>query len=549
MSRAVPVEVGAVETATGGHVLTPTESEQAVVEALLDQLVAQQNPWEMLDTIVAQRVPPEHRQNFYNPFIALVAVRAASEQDALIAAGQPVFRYRTQTARDEVEKLRETGADTVQLSPSVLCDDFMAEIVHMRGESPPIKYLVYKLDGTTELADHVQIRSVRYMPPQTQLINKRTLSLPTGVEEYEDHANLFRDIRHFIDAYVHIPTVAFRNIVTFYVFLTWIFDRFDAVPYLRFEGEVGSGKTRALQVVGALSQRGITASGATTSAPIFRLVSMFRGTFMFDEADFSKSDLWSDMSKLLNSGYMKDVPVLRMGKNSRDQWDPESYDVYGPKVLSTRRRFGDGALESRCVSYTMTTVEVPRGIPYALDDTFRAEAAVLRNKLLLWRFRTFRNITVDTRERVDGLDPRLNQIVLPLMACAEDDHMKRAIVNVAREYQSALREDRRESFEGKLALVLLQRWRAHRDRGFSDVQLKELYDSLRAELGEQAKISAKRIGETVRHIFALSTVGRGGTTWVIVSERDARRVAQKYTLDFDAFGRRALQSDPTDEGT
>lgn len=878
------------------------ESEEAVAEALLDSLVQEQSPWEYLDTIVRHRIPPEHRQRFYPPFVALVSQRPIAEQDALLAQGQPVFRYRAQTARDEVAVLRANGASLTQIAPTVLAEDFMAEIVHRPGESPSIRYLVYKRDGSTEIADSVQVGSVLYHPPQTRLIDTRTLLLPTDVEEYEDQAALFRDVRFAIDAYLHVEDIQFRNIMAYYTLLSWIYDRFDVVPYLRFQGEWGpqpldakvltprgfvrmgdlkvddrvisrdgtatrvqavlprgekqvyrvtfsdgaiteccdnhrwltqtyterqqsrrhgreiasvkalsdiraslktpwcagrngepqynhsipvpapvqlehrdvpldpyvlgallgdggltgttilfcsadawivkqivdrlpdgysvnrkslreydytisrgyacgsdentmmtalrnlgvwgcrgwekfipesyknndvdtrlavlrglmdtdgtaklthasfkstserlaldvvdlvrslgglayvnhvavplyykqrphltprpqwrvivtmpdginpftlprkvrrvrwnartlkrfivdvhparrtdvqcisvehpsqtyvtddfvvtmnTGKTRGLQVIGALSYRPIMAGGATTSSPIFRLVSAFRGTLVIDEADFGDSDMWTDIVKILNCGYMKGFPVLRMGKDARDKWDPESFDCFGPKLLSTRRRFRDQALESRCLSYTMPLTAVPQNIPYYLDEEFRTHTATLRNKMLLWRFRRFRDITADPRQRIDGLDPRLNQIVIPLLACAEDEHMRSAIVTVARQYQATLRDDRRESFEGRVAYALLERWRAMRAHALGEFLLKEVVDQLRLDLGEQAKLDSRRIGDVVRHTFGLTTRYRGGNTWVILQEQDVRRIALRYSLPFEAFTRPASVS-------
>lgn len=508
----------------------------------------EQSAWEYIDAIVQHRIPPEHRARFYQPFVSLVSQRPLAEQDALIAAGQPVFRYRSQTARDEIALLRASGASSTQMAPTVLSADFIAEIVHRPGENPPIKYLVYKLDGTTEIADSVQVGGTVYHPPQTRLVDTQTLLLPTDVEEYGEQSMLFQELRHAIDGYLHVEDVQFRNIMAYYTMLSWIYDRFDVVPYLRFQGEYGTGKTRGLQVIGALSYRPIMAGGATTSAPIFRLVSAFRGTLVIDEADFSDSDMWTDMIKILNTGYMKGFPVLRMGKDARDKWDPEAFDCFGPKILSTRRRFSDQALESRCLSYTMPLTTVPVSIPYYLGEEFRTHMAALRNKLLLWRFRRFREVSADPRQRIEGLDPRLNQIVIPLLSCAEDERMREAVIKVARRYQASLKEDRRESIEGLVAFAMLERWRAarHRQQTAGEIILKEVGDQLRLEMGEHAKLpDTKRLGDIVRHTFGLTTKYRGGVVWVLLSETDARRIALRYALPFESFSREAVAATAT----
>src|SRR5882762_4199363 len=122
-------------------------TDMAVIEAMLDQLVAEQNVWEYVDKIEnVYRVPADQRQHFYEKFITMVALRPQAEQDALIARGQPVFRYRSDTARRDIQALRSQGGSAIKFTPSVLDAEFMAEIIHCPNEPVSIKYLVYKRD-------------------------------------------------------------------------------------------------------------------------------------------------------------------------------------------------------------------------------------------------------------------------------------------------------------------------------------------------------------------------------------------------------------------
>ena len=79
---------------------------------------------------------------------------------------------------------------------------------------------------------------------------------------------------------------SFENVATHYVLLTWLYDAFNELPYLRLRGDYGSGKTRALLTIGSLCYKGFFASGASTVSPIFHTLDAFRGTLIFDEADF-----------------------------------------------------------------------------------------------------------------------------------------------------------------------------------------------------------------------------------------------------------------------
>src|SRR2546426_184857 len=138
--------------------LDPDISDMAVVEALLDQLVRQDDVWEYVDRIENRyKVPPEQRQRFYEQFVAMVALRPQAEQDALVSRGQLVFKYRLETARRDVQALRSEGASgAIKIAPSVFDDVLMAEIIHCPNDPKPVKFLVYKAaDGTTEVAERV----------------------------------------------------------------------------------------------------------------------------------------------------------------------------------------------------------------------------------------------------------------------------------------------------------------------------------------------------------------------------------------------------------
>jgi tRNA A37 threonylcarbamoyladenosine biosynthesis protein TsaE len=72
----------------------------------------------------------------------------------------------------------------------------------------------------------------------------------------------------------------FENVATHYVLLTWLYDAFNELPYLRLRGDYGSGKTRALLTIGSLCYKAFFASGASTVSPTFHTLDAFRGTLM-----------------------------------------------------------------------------------------------------------------------------------------------------------------------------------------------------------------------------------------------------------------------------
>jgi len=514
--------------------LADEDIENAAVEALLEQYANEQNVWEYLDTIQHRmRVPPQQRQRFYEQFKALVATRPQAEQDALLTAGQPVFRYRMDTARDDVARLRAHSGDSVKIAPTVIGDDFMADIIHVPTEITSVKYMRYSFaDGATEICDRIEINGIVHMPPQTALISKNVLVLPTGADDYGDESVLLRDVWSFLKRYVFIEDKEFLALACYWTLLSWLYDRFDVVPYLRFRGEWGVGKSRALRVVGSLAYRPVFAGGATTASPIFRIIERFQPTLTLDEADFDQhSDLRSEIIKILNMGSERGGAVLRSERRaSDDQYDPEAYNVYGPKVLATRLSFGDDALESRCISYTMPATHVPDRIPLILTQEFRDEARALRNKLLMWRFRGFQHVTLNPFERFGGLDLRLNQILLPLMAVAPTVELRDSILRYATFCQRRMSEQRSESWEGRVASAIIEAWRkrTHPER----VLMKSLNERVRAQCEEAGlKFSERKVSNMVRGTFGLSTPKIAGMVWIKLDEGDIARLSGHYSVD------------------
>lgn len=225
---------------------------------------------------------------------------------------------------------------------------------------------------------------------------------------------VLQDVASFVRRYADIPEEWVLPIAA-YVVMTWVFEKFGTVPYLRFLGEWGTGKTRLLQICEALSFRGYKVGGNLTEAGLFRSVDLVRGTLLIDEADERYSDSSNGMTKLLNFGNMPGFPAIRNRERPGGGYDPEAFDVFGPKVLTTRGRFADDGLESRCITFETERRELRPDVPLDLRGTnFEAQAAGLRNRLLAFRFQNFERIKSD-EAALRHLNPRMAQIAAPLV--------------------------------------------------------------------------------------------------------------------------------------
>lgn len=483
--------------------------DQEQIDLLLEELNHMANPWELVTRVRTEieegLIGAGDRHRFAQQYLQLVALQGPIERDALLNTGANVFEFRVTEARAEVDRIRRAagGGDEAKIVTFLEGEEHLAEIIYSAAETPHVKFLLYRPDGTIAITDHVSAGGIRHLPPQSGLIERGVVLLPTGVEEYGTPEVLLEEIGAFIHAYVQLDNSAYRDLLAFYVLLTWIYDRFDAVPYLRVLGHLGSGKTRLIQTVGALSYRRIQCGGAVTASPIFRLIERYKGTFVVDEADFSKSDMWAEIIKIFNTGYTRDFPVLRSERGAGDDFEVGAYECYGPKILASRKRFEDEALESRCFSHTMLPrAEIRSDIPAVLDNQFRAEAAVLRNKLLLWRLRHYRHAVLDSRRQIFGLEPRMKQIVLPLLAVATSGPLERQLILQARAYQWELIKVRRQSLEGRLAQAIVSKSEATRG---AKILIKELVETLESR-DRYARITEVKVSTILRDVFGIETI-------------------------------------------
>lgn len=336
-------------------------------------------------------------------------------------------------------------------------------------------------------------------------------------EPYASVAQLVADIQEYIYRYVDLSD-HFRKLSAYYILLTWVYDAFNELPYLRFRGDFGSGKTRALFVIGSLCNKAFFASGASSVSPIFHTLNTFRGTLIFDEADFRFSDEKSELIKILNNGNVRGFPVLRTAMTIKREFDPQAFNVYGPKVVAMRKAFDDPALESRFLTEEMGQRSLRRDIPINLPDIQKVEALALRNKLLMYRFTMLSRIKIDDALVDHSLSPRLNQILMPLLSIIEDEPLKSEIREAMRAFDHKLYAERSTSMEASVLKVLHEMY--SRD-SVSAIALSDLTATFNGQFaGEFGRlVPVREIGGVLRKRLRLITYKSHGVYVLPLSEK------------------------------
>jgi hypothetical protein len=309
--------------------------------------------------------------------------------------------------------------------------------------------------GVISIKSEVEYGGERLVPfsPNNNLIKNEAVLLAAEPQPFGTVEKLTSEVQQFIHRYCDLsPT--FELLAAYYVLLSWVYDAFNELPYLRLRGDYGTGKTRTLLTLGSICNRAFFASGASTVSPLFHTLDAFRGTLILDEADFRFSDEKAELVKILNNGNVKGLPVLRTMMNRQKEFNPQAFQVFGPKIVAARGSYDDRGLESRFLTEEMGGRPLRADIPINLPRRFSAEALDLRNKLLLYRFQHKETTKIDDGLLQADMEPRLNQILLPLLSIVPDASARQAFRDLAFRSHSVQTAERGNSLEGHVIEVL-----------------------------------------------------------------------------------------------
>lgn len=396
-----------------------------------------------------------------------------------------------------------------------------------RPECPPLLAPHFDLSNGTRLVPYSATNN---------LLTTGCVLLPSAIGEARDKGDLVDDIRAYLARYVELSP-GFLDLAPYYVLLSWVYDAFNELPYLRFRGEWGTGKTRALITLGSICYKPFFASGASTVSPIFHILDGFRGTLVLDEADFRFSDMRGELVKVLNNGTVNGLPVLRTMTNRHRELNPQAFRVYGPKILAMRERFSDPALESRFITEETAKRPLPPHIPIHTPERLREEARELRNTLLSWRFAHRHAVAPDASRLMADADPRANQMAIALLSLVDDEAERSRITDwLGRE-----RESRRRTILSTAEMRVLAATRyAFQAATGPYVPIAVIADRFNqtGRASGHAPMTNKWVGGVLRSRFAIPTAKSRGVYGISITERArvaalADRLGVQCTLTAD----------------
>ena len=427
-----------------------------------------------------------------------------------------------------MSEAEDTKPKTRPVVSAVLEDGTIIETIY-RPETNETALLTWQNGAGAEHRDLNLPRLGRVAPysPENNLLTNGVVLFPSAVGEYGSTQDLLADVRHFIHRFADVSET-FEEVASYYVLLSWVYEAFSEVPYLRLKGDFGSGKSRCLLAIGSLCYKPMFVSGASTVSPMFRIIDAFRGTLVLDESDFRFSDEKAEIVKILNNGNAVGFPVLRSEATPTKEYNPRAFTVFGPKIIASRAHFEDRALESRCITEVMDGLPPRPDIPLSLPLSFHREGRELRNKLLSYRFRNLRVLQAPDHTRIPGVEARVAQVFAPLLAIVEDASARARITSLARRNSGAIIAERSASIEAQLLDTIVE---LRRD-GIS-LGVKDIADRFTERFGleYQRPITPRWIGAQLRNRLSLMPVKSHGV-FVIPSSNEAKLASlfERYEL-------------------
>jgi len=405
------------------------------------------------------------------------------------------------------------------------------------------QYAVYE-----EMADNTWQPTTKRTVENFIPMPRTPLTHPTKALEYESPMQLYEDVKGYIHKHLDLLNPLGYDILTAFVFSTWINELFDFTPYLGFFGREDVGKSRALEILNELCFRSWFTTGLTT-ATLFRLVERFQPTLLLDESEFLTGKEKQELIGLLNAGQRRGVTIPRM---KEDAQDVEFFKVFCPKIIAGTKQL-KRTTASRMITFTMT--RNIRKVPRRID---KKEGLKLRNQLLLWRFKTIANLknSLTFKEKVSNtfelkattefkeLEPlsgRTYELFYPLYYSAPTN--KQNILQFATELEEIkLRAEKTQLasmvFE---AIINLKDTKVHKGL----LLLKEIAQYVNTDQPIQYWIPERTIGTKCRQMGFEKTRTNRGTAIIINTQiiewlrKDAR-----YSTDLMNFSEQSEEGEP-----
>lgn len=368
--------------------------------------------------------------------------------------------------------------------------------------------LIFVLFRNEAFTFHPRVRDggLILLPPQIHGSLSEAICFPMTIGENHSARELLDQIDDVLCCYLDFES-SDRKLLAYFALYSWVSDFSAIAPYLWVVGPYASGKTTVLRLLSAMCRRSVLA-GDISAAALYTLTDSVHPTLLIDEFELGNDARSRDLQRLLRSGSTRGERVVRASR---------AYDVFGPKVIASRRGPSDPALDSRGLQVIARPAS--RAVAILTPNALLQIERQLQPKFLAFRLNNYlRLLQVNPHPTMGScLTSRVRDIFRALIfPVIGDIDLERELLAIVAPHDSAARIDRYSEPESAVMIALLRHTHVRGPGAPTSVTAKQLAGSVNYVLeqsGESYRLTPRKVGEIVRALGfrtgKLGSLGRG----------------------------------------
>jgi hypothetical protein len=391
----------------------------------------------------------------------------------------------------------------------------------VRDSSGNLTFLLFQ-NGAFTLHSKVQDGNLTLVPPQIHRSLTDAVCFPMAIGENHTARELLGQIDDVLCTYTDFNS-SDRKLLGYFALYSWLSDLVPVAPYLWVVGPISSGKTTLLRLLSTICRRSVIV-GDISEAALYALSTAVQPTLLIDEFEPGSDSKGRNLQRLLRSGSTMGQKVLRASRAS---------DLFGPKVIASRRGPGDAALDSR--GFHIIARPSSRALA-VLTPNAQAEIELrLQPKLLAFRLNNYiRLLHAEAYPNVDScLTARVHDMFRALkLPVSGNNELERELLAIVTLHDKQARIDRQSEPEWAVMIALLRYTHLRGPGAPTSVTAGQLAKSVQCVLeqsGESYRLTPKKVGVLLGSLGfrtkALGSLGRG----VEISKEFVRSVHETAT--------------------
>lgn len=427
--------------------------------------------------------------------------------------------------RSILASIKQSKTKPIKLSVGGMLEQYGVYELGQQPHTQPF-FIVRKKSTQLQFVSETNDNTYTYKP-----YPKVPWMLPTEPKDYGSTVELWNEVKQCLYDHIDLPDSESYNVLTAWVFASWLTEKWTIAPYIFAFGSFGTGKTRIMEVASKLCLRGWLALYMST-ASLYRPVEAWHPTLFLDEAEVYGNK--HEMIGLLNGSYRKGQYVARQKETDGD-YETEFFDCFSFKGIAGTKELAK-TLQSRCI--ILRTSHATRKIKFFIDEQRCTE---LRNKLLQWRFdrmleefEHFEDVLESCEALVETIgNQREVELFYPLIAVAPTDEIKQKLIEYAKTSANAKLEELSLTTEATCLTAIL----TAKERGLvknGRILISEITSIANETFGYNEQWKERFTSSHCSRLGFQKTRGTNGKACIIWSEPliDRLKRDQRYALCF-----------------